>query len=353
MRLYADEMARGDLTESDVKLISMEQANAAFGHLNYALLDRSPTTRHLASLALLAPDFAEARVRFVAQAFQGLVGAKRGREQLKALALLALQGSSASWLWAQLTGGEWDPKHPFEFTHGGRRFATRSVPEDMLRLFADIHEALPAWMGGESGTSIPFIRNRFSPFASKLLIQANAGTNYRGEKVSLGDTFAELLASYIPITLRSLPGLRDLTATGQNHPVSTLEELAGSLGLHISRYSPVSETYKTAHAWMKAQGMEVSNEVHPVSKFQQLKYALEDGDLDHAQKEYDKLAKAKDANAAKLALGFTESVQHAFTKDRRTDAQFRADLRGKEALLYDRAMEVKKGLLDKFAALKR
>jgi hypothetical protein len=334
MKRFKDELAKGDLTESDVKLLSAEQTNAAYGHLNYALFDRSPTVQHMMQLGLLAPDFLEARTRFTAQSFMGL-GSKVGREQLNAIATLAVVMSGMAYTSAQLTGGEWDHEHPFEFTRNGRRYSMRSVPEDILALFQDPQK---------------FASGRVSPMIGKGVLQGLTGRNYRGEKVTALDTATEMLAQYIPITLRGMPGLRELTATERNHPVSTLEELAGSMGLRISRYSPITETFKTAHEWMEKQGIPKETGTYPVSKFQQLRYALEDGDMDRAQKEYDKLA--KDTDTEKISKGFHASVMHHFTTNKETDEKFRESLTGKEAALYDRAMEVKEGLLDKFAALK-
>ncbi len=261
---------------------------------------------------------------------------KVGREQLNAIATLAVAGAGMAYTLAQLTGGEWDWKHPFEVVHGGRRYSMRSVPEDILSLFQDWHK---------------FLSGRVSPLTGKTALWSLKHQNYRGEEQGFVDFATETLANYIPITLRGMPGLRELTATERNHPVSTLEELAGSMGLKISRYSPITETFKTAKEWMKDQGMPVDTGTYPVSKFQQLRYALEDGDMDRAQKEYEKLT--KDAEPGKIAKGFHASVMHHFTTNKATDEKFRQSLTGKEAALYDRAMEVKEGLIEKFEALEK
>src|SRR6185312_5321104 len=89
LKRYAKDIKAGTVTVSDVKALTATQANAAYGHLNLALLDRSPTLQHLWQIAGLAPDFLEARGKFVAQAGKTLLGSKSGAEQLRAIAVLA------------------------------------------------------------------------------------------------------------------------------------------------------------------------------------------------------------------------------------------------------------------------
>ena len=193
MKRFGADLIKGDVTPADVKLISAEQTNAAYGHLNYALLDRNPTMQHLIQLGLLAPDFLEARARFVAQASKSFLGAKSGREQLRAIAILAATQAAAAYTISQLSGDKYDPKHPFEVVHGNRRYTMRSVPEDLFQLL----------FGGEQ-RSREFVSGRINPLAQKV-DQLRTGLNYRGEKTDTINTLGEILTNYIPITARSLP----------------------------------------------------------------------------------------------------------------------------------------------------
>jgi hypothetical protein len=329
MEVYAKELKSGQLTESDVKLLSAEQTNAAYGHLNRDLLDTNPTVQHFKQLALLAPDFLEARARFVGQAIKGVLGSKVGEEQFKAIAFLALVQSGTAFTLSQLTGSKYDPTKPFSVIHGGREYTMRSVPEDLLRLGYDLSGTAK---GGDRG--IPFISARLNPLAASLG-EIISGRNYRGEKSTLKDSMEELLAKYIPITARSIPLMRSLTETSRQTPITPLEQLAGSLGLKISRHSPITETYAKASEWMEKNGVPKDKGSYPVSKFQQLRYALEDGDMDRAKEEYDKLAKTAKPDA--IAKGFALSVNHNFTKSAAMDAKFRASLSPSDREVYDLA----------------
>lgn len=342
--VYAKELKSGQMDESDVKLTSAEQANAAYGHLNRDLLDRQPNTQHLLELTLLAPDFLEARSRFVGQAAKGLLGSKVGAEQFKALAFMALVQAGTAYTLSKLMGDEYDPKNPFSVRHNGRSYTLRSVPEDLLRFGADIAAQAK---GGDRGT--PFISARINPLLQSL-DQARTGLNYRGEKVSLKDTLEELLAKYIPITARSLPGIRQLTATSRQSPISPLEQLAGSFGLKISRASPITDTYAKASEWMEKTGVPKDKGSYPISKFQQLRYALEDGDMDKAQKELDKLR--ADAPGKDLESAFEKSLYHPFTKSNAMDAQFSQSLGATDKAVYDLAKTKRLEIAARFGRLR-
>lgn len=333
MKLYERELASGEMTPADVKITSAEQANAAYGHLNYALLDRNPTMQHIIQLAALAPDFLEARARFAGQGFKGL-SSKVGHEQLKAIAILAAAQAGTSIILSSLLGVPYDPHHPFEVVYKGRRYAMRSVPEDIFGLLKDTRQ---------------FLYARVNPLTVKGGVQLATGLNYRGEQVGALDTMAELLAGYIPITARSLPGIRSLTETGRNQPVTPLQQLAGSLGLRISRYSPISETYKKAGEWMDAQKVPRDTGSYPVSKYQQLRYALEDGDMQRAAAAYDELRKTM--TPGKITTGFKESINHPFTRSLAMDRKFEASLKGYDLELYKQALRNRRNILNAYYSL--
>lgn len=336
MKRYAKDLASGEVTAGDVKMLSAEQTNAAYGHLNYALLDRNPTIQHVLQLGLLAPDFLEARGRFVGQA---LKPSKAGFEQFRAIATLAaVQAGTAIVLSKLIPGAEWDSKHPFELTVGNRVYTLRSVPEDLFRLFL-------------SGPDVrrEFVSARINPVVQKV-DQMRTGRNYRGEKVTFTDTVGELLANYIPITARSIPGVRMLTETSRNSPVSPLEQLMGSLGLKISRYSPITKTYQMASEWKKSVGLPMDTGSYPTSKYQQLRYSLEDGDMEKAKAEYKKL---RDAGMvpSKITSGFKESIDHPFTGSKATDLKFKQSLNADGKTAYEMALQRRKDILRKFGFL--
>jgi len=274
-KVYAADLAAGRVTPGDVKTLSAEQANAAYGHLNYADLGRNPTVQHLAQLFTLAPDFWEARARFTGQAITGLTGAKVGREQLLALGALALAQAAGAYTAAKITGGQWDVKRPFEFTLGPRRYTLRSVPEDISSL---IHNARI------------YFHSRLSPIVGKGALQYASGVDYLGRKVSAGETTKELAQQPIPISIRGFLGIGKSSLTG-------LEQLAGAVGLKISRHSISQDVNDMARDWMRTSGEPKAFHKYELAQQQEfgesdygpLRKALADDDLERASKAYDRL----------------------------------------------------------------
>lgn len=333
--VYADDIASGAVTLSDVKHLSAEQANAAYGHLNYVDLARNPTIQHIMQLGVLAPDFLEARARFAGQAIKGIGGAKVGREQLLALATLAIAQATTAYTSAQLTGGEWDAKRPFEFHVGNRRFSMRSVPEDMSGLINDTHT---------------FINSRISPIIGKGLLQYLGGRDWRGQKITAAQTTKELLQQPIPISIRGFLGLGRQSLSGW-------EQLASAVGLRISRYSPSNDVFDMAHEWMKAnpdpkiqKKLEIQQaSVFPESEYKPLRNALNDDNTKAAKEAYAELLKTKTPRQVATAL----SHPHPFTGSAATDRQFRNSLTPEMRRRYDEAVEERKQQYQKFQATVR
>lgn len=280
-KVYAPDVASGKLKPEDVKVLSAEQTNAAFGHLNFADLGRNPTIQHIMQLGLLAPDFLEARARFAGQSIKGLTSAKVGREQLVALATLAVAQAGLAYTSAKLTGGTYDPKRPFEMVLGNRRYTLRSVPEDVSSALSDTRK---------------FIHSRLSPIIGKGALQYASGVNYRGQRVTAGQTTKELLQQPIPISAR---GFLEIG----NSPLSGWEQLLGAVGLRVSRYSPASEVTKLADKWRETASPKQQSvlarrqqEVLPDSDLSKLRDDLGKSDFKAAHEEYNRLLESKKAS---------------------------------------------------------
>lgn len=333
--LYDAELTTGKATLADVKILSAEQANAAYGHLNYADLGRNPTIMHLMRLGLLAPDFLEARARFAGQAIKGVTGAKIGREQLIALATLAVAQATLAWTAAKITGGTWDEKDPFTFHVGNRKFTMRSVPEDLYRAVKDTRA---------------FWYARLNPIIGRGLIQYGSGTDWRGQKVTAGQTTKELLTQPVPLALRPLVGLG-------NTPLSAWEEISGAVGLKISRYSTANDIYKMAHDWMansadpkiKAAEERYRKSTFPDSDYKPLREALVKNDMAGAQTAYDHLVQTRTPKVVE------HTMQHSrpFTGTPATEAKFKQSLTEDQKMLYERAQQERQENYKKFLRLKR
>lgn len=329
-KVYASDLAAGKVDIADVKHLSAEQANAAYGHLNYTDLARNPTIQHIMQLGALAPDFLEARARFAGQAIKGIGGAKVGREQILALATLALAQAATAYVSAKLTGGEWDYTRPFEFHVGNRRFTMRSVPEDISSVLHDPRV---------------FTHSRISPIVGKGALQYVTGTDYRGQKISAGETTKQLLQQPIPISIRGFLGLGRQSLSGW-------EQLASAVGLRISRYSASSDVFDLAKDWMKnnpdpkvQKRLEIQqHSVFPESEYKPLRNALNDNNFNAAKEAYQELLKTKTPTQVYKAL----SHPHPFTGKSSDEIKFVNSLKPEQRRIYNQALRERREVLIKF-----
>jgi hypothetical protein len=336
--IYAKELSAGKVTLDDVQYLTAHQVNAATSHLNMIDLGRDPTLQHFLRLSVLAPDFTESRARFALQAAKGATGAKVGREQITAVLLGGAVIYSTARVLNQLLDGDphWKPRDAFSVVNGNRRYEIRSVQGDALKAVTDTRS---------------FIQGRLAPIA-RGFEEAGTGVNYRGEKVSGWDALGETLTTFIPISIKQVPGLRDLTKTTRDNPVTPWEQFLGAVGVHTSRYSPISNTYGLAHDWKQAHGLPTDTGTYPVSKYQQLRYALEDNDQERAAAEYKKL-KDSGESPAKIKAGFHTSIMHPFTGKNSTDEEFKRSLDAKGKATYDEAVSLRQRILQRFDKVAR
>jgi hypothetical protein len=329
-KVYAKDITAGKATIEDVKALSASQTNAAYGHLNYADLARNPTVQHFIQLVALAPDFLEARGRFAVQALKGVGGAKVGREQVIALATLAVAQAAGSYIASKLTGGQWDYKDPFSFHVGNRKYTMRSVPEDMVRFMADTRA---------------FTYARLNPITGVGPLQLATGTDWRGNKVTAGQTLKQLAQQPIPLIARPLAG----TA---NTPLTGLEQLAGDIGLKISRYSAQSEVRKLAHQWManstnpklRAEEERFQKESFGDSDYKPLREALINNDTKAFKEAYQKLLETKDASLIARTMNNPKPLSGAAARE----TAFRNSLTPDQKILYEQAKKEQAELRLKF-----
>lgn len=346
--VYADELRAGTMKPEDVKVLSAEQANAAYGHLNYADISRNPTIQHMLQIGLLAPDFLEARGRFAGQAFKGATGAKVGREQLIALATLAVAQAAASFVSAKLSGGEWDADHPFEFHVGSRKYTMRSVPEDISGL---IHNTRT------------FVHSRLSPIVGKGTLQYLSGVDYAGRRVTAGETTKELMTQPLPITARSLPGIRSVSGQDRPGSIEAWEQLAGAVGLKISRYNPRTKINELHADWMKnskdpkvqADYEQSQTATYPVSKYKSLDSALADRNepaavkainqlIEEGQKPRDILRRMRPF----VGEGINSRQKPLFHESHKMETDFRNSLKPEELAEYKLALEERRLVYQEF-----
>lgn len=111
------------------------------------------------------------------------------------------------------------------------------------------------------------------------------------------------------MSMRQIPGLRELTQTSANNPVSPLEGALSTFGLHISKFSPIVSGYELSSQFKQQIGKPDTG-AYPVSPYTPLKNALEDVDMDEAQKQLAKLRQTIPKD--KLAKAVHASIFHSW-----------------------------------------
>lgn len=224
-----------NLTDDEVHHLTANQMNAAFGELNYAMLGRSETMQDAMRLALLSPDFTEARTRFAAQAITKYGGRpttnSKGNfvigEQGKALLTGAAAFYTTARIMNQVISGnpQWDAEHAFEVLINGKWYSLRTVQGDI------IHAA----------TDFPgYVRNRLNPALTRPAFEAATGRDQFGRKRSFGHQVTDAAKTPIPISLKGLFSGREQ---------SLAEALFNSFGVTEHRDSAAQDIYQKVQAW--------------------------------------------------------------------------------------------------------
>ena len=338
---FAGDIAAGRVTRDDVGYLTSTQVNARFGHQNYTDIGRDPTFHHILSLATLAPDFWISNLKNYAQVAVGMTGAKVGREPVKAFAITL----GTLWLAARILNKALDDDYHFDdpvgVYHNGRRYTFRSEVSDVVHFAKD-----PAAYG----------MARLAPFASSILEEFE-GRNWRGEKVDSWEVLKELATKTLPMSLSFLPMVREAQEWGSGHrlPTSKGEAFLSSQGITVARHTPLNDAYGIAREWNRKNpppsGVEDKGS-YPVSKYQQLRYALEDGDMQKAQAEYDAL-RAKEDNQTRFNLGFHSSIFHPWTGTKARDRDFMESLAPADRAKIEKAEAHRDTIWERYQSLKK
>jgi hypothetical protein len=187
-KAYSKDLASGKMSEDQLHYLTAEQANAAFGELNYEMMGRNKTTQDFLRLSLLAPDFLEARGRFVGQAAKTAVGGY-GREQLIALGL----GAATLYLTArilnkQLSGQyHFEPDHAFDVVYNGRAYSLRTVQGDILHAMFNPRS---------------FAYTRLNPVTTRTLFEMGTGRDQFGRPRSAVEQIQDFMKTVVPISAK-------------------------------------------------------------------------------------------------------------------------------------------------------
>lgn len=303
------------LSEDQIYELTAYQANAAFGELNYKMMARNQTVQDTLRLFLLAPDFLEARSRFVAQALKPY-----GAEQRAALALMGASLYVAGRVLNQALDGDPHYDKPFSIFHEGREYRLRTVLGDVSELVDKPNT---------------FFMNRLSPFG-RTGVEFLTGRNAQGIKRSAVEQAEDFLSWFVPIPAQVQPSS------------TTASTILSSIGLSNYQHMAQTDAYDLANKWLKnqtspkiqAQVKKREEATLAESDYKQLKAALLAGNMDFAKKEYNRLVKEK----GKTYLDFSRSfnVNKPFTGSFENEVKFYKSLNANEKAQYKKAIEERK-----------
>jgi hypothetical protein len=315
MARYSDKLSMDQIYE-----LTAHQSNAAFGELNYKFMARNQTVQDTMRLFLLAPDFLEARSRFVSQALKPY-----GAEQRAALALMGASLYVAGRVLNQALDGDPHYDKPFSIFHEGREYRLRTVLGDVSELVEKPNT---------------FFMNRLSPFG-RTGVEFLTGRDSRGIKRNAVEQAEDFLSWFVPIPAQAQPG-----STAASTALS-------SIGLSNYQHMAQTDAYDLANKWLKNQtSPKIKAEVKKreeatlaESDYKQLKSALLAGNMDFAQKEYNRLVKEK----GKTYLDFSKSfnVNKPFTGSFANETKFYKSLDAKQKAQYKKAIEERKTMAQK------
>jgi len=184
-----NKMRYPDLSDDQILSITADQVNAAFGELNYMKMGRNPTLQDVLRLVLLAPDFLEARMRFVGQALKPYGKGIKGILTNEQFMAVVLRGAAGLWLGARvinaiLNNGKTYPDKPFSIVYKDKEYILRSIPGDLWHLLSDPRS---------------FVYYRLNPTTVRTMVEFITQRNAWGQYRDIEDQIKDFFATHIPI----------------------------------------------------------------------------------------------------------------------------------------------------------
>ena len=176
------ERYKGTLNPDQIAEITARQANAAFGGLNYDMIGRNKTIQDVFRLAVLAPDFLEARLKFVGQALKPY-----GMEQGTALVRLAAYMAVTAQVSNYIINGEFEWSHPFSIKINGKYYTLRSIPGDIIHLVHDPRT---------------FTYHRLNPTIARPVIEGLTGRDSFGRRRGFETQMVDWIKGQVPIPIQ-------------------------------------------------------------------------------------------------------------------------------------------------------
>jgi hypothetical protein len=292
---FTKDLTSGKMSEDALYRLTADQANAAFGEQNYIMLERSKTTQDLLRLIFLAPDFLEARGRFVGQGMT-----KYGTEQRVALGL----GAVTMYMLARMVNKALDdqyhfePENLFNVIWKNNAYSLRTVQGDVLHL---LEKPVQFWM------------SRLNPVYGRTAMEMATGRDWFGRKRTMPEQAWDAASNIVPISLRS------------SRERTMWESALNAFGVTARRYNDVDDAFKLAQKWKTAHGVPEKGEfIYDPDKdpLRGLKIALSRQDDAGAVLEIKKLIDAKATTIHKLNQYFDRYATMPFSGSRSHERQF-------------------------------
>lgn len=314
LQRYSKQLESGELNRDQIVAMTARQANAAFGELNYKMMARNPTFQDVIRATTLAPDFLEARGRFVAQAFT-----RYGGEQRAALLLMGATMFIGSRVLNQIFDGDMHWEKPFSVVKDGKEYGLRTIAGDVQHLFTDPRS---------------FVYNRLSPI-SRAGVEALMGRDDRGIKRGVMEQLEDMASWLVPISM-------DKRSTE-----TMTQKILGSAGVRQANYSSIQQANNLAKDWTKKNVKEKTIEMlSKDDKNYSLTVMLQNGNDEGAKKLIDEMKKAGDKG-----ISIKKRLLGPLTKNAATEAQFVNSLNPQQRKLYDQSRQARGALYQKYLEL--
>lgn len=317
-----------DLAPDVLAELTANQANAAFGELNYKLIGRNPTVQDALRLGILAPDFLEARTKFIGQALKPYGQEQRTALMLGAATLYVTGRVLNQWL---DNDPHWDK--PFSVVFNGREYRLRTVMGDAWEAFTDPRR---------------FFMYRMSPFL-KTIETLRAGRDYRGIKLTGWEQLKDALSWFVPIPV------------GQGNTEQSLpQRLAASAGVsNKPAETPIDLTYKAAIKFKQSLNdpkvqqelRRAQQETYAQADYSNLNRALRDNDKERAVSEITNLMRDKGKSVDDLAKYYSNLPVRPFTGSQSLEAQWLDRMQPADRVQYNKAVQQRLAMAQAFFAI--
>jgi hypothetical protein len=337
---FAKDLESGKMTEDQLLHLTANQANAAFGELNYEMMARSRTMQDAMRIGLLAPDFLEARGRFAGQALTvgGDVRTKEfwkgfsSKEYWKRLGPLGsneqrqalLLGAATLYVTARIVNKLLDDQYHFELKnafsiiHNKRAYSLRTVQGDLLHFATDPEK---------------FFFNRLNPVYGRTTMEAFTQRDVFGRTRSRLEQLQDLAKTVVPISMRGVLNPREQTL---------FESFLNSIGVTERRFTANDEIYRLAESYKKEHKIGLPGEFiyNPErDPYRGLKITLAYGTPEEAAQEIALLAKDKGIDSKRIQSFVQRFATAPFTGSKKSDADFVKTLTADEKKAFAAAVK--------------